>query len=164
MASLKSFALAVVLCGAVGCAAKPPLPSVSVTPSPVSVGPSLAEEEDKFAAALLEDPAHHQPASKWLEDIRDHILWGKGDRDSLRIHFAEMYKAGVAEIWACTQTFKDKQVAFCYIVHLPDSGAARAAAFDIHNRFWMSQTDDNSKLEVLRRGDVGQKYLIYNFD
>lgn len=153
-----------VLLGLAGCSAKPAsqvIPSASASPATTA---SVAEEEDKFASALLEDGANHQAALQWLADTRDHIIWGKGDRDSLKAHFTELQKAGVKEAWACTRDFKGKQIAFCYIVPLPVSGNARASAFEIHNHFWASQTDDKEKLEVLRRTDVGQKYLMYNFD
>ena len=164
MIFVKFLALAVLAANLFGCSPKPAAgPTTSSSPAELTTV-SMAQDEDKFATALLGDAAHHQPALEWLSDSRDHIIWGKGDRDSLRSHFTELQKAGVKEIWACTQDLKGKQIAYCYIVHLPSSGAQRVAAFEIHNRFWMSQTDDNAKLEVLRRSDVGQKYLLYNFD
>ena len=119
-------------------------------------------DEDGFAARLLADKKHCQPALKWLANRRDHILW-KGDRDALLAHFQKLEKIGTREIWACTHDLKDKQICPAFVVVLPSAEGDRRRSFELHNRFWQSQLTDPSALEAVEQHEQHQKYLLYSF-
>ena len=143
-----------------GCA-RTPAPQVTPSAQPTM---SLEQEEDLFAQKLLSDKAHCLPATAWLATTRNHLLWKGGDRTALLAHFQEMEKAGVKGIWAYTQDYQDQQIAAAFVLVLPPPGDLRKNAFRLHNRFWDALIQERTKLELVRRRDEGQKFLIYSFD
>ncbi|MBS2037822.1 hypothetical protein JST97_22750 [bacterium] len=142
-----------------GCSQKPAEP-----PTPAAT--SRAAETDKLAAEDLADPQKSAPALAWLAAPK-HSLW-KGDPVAIKLHFEELERAGLKEIYAVgIEEVEGNQVCASFAVVLPPAGdPKRKTAITKYNDFWKRTFGPEAKddLAEVIVTDEGQKYLYYNFD
>ena len=127
---------------------------------------SRAAEADKSAAEDLAEKEKTAPALAWLADSR-HALW-KGDRAAITLHFQDLQRAGLKDIFA-VGIAKEEGAEICasFVAVLPPPGDLRKKVIYKHNEFWKSYLGSDAGVEELKEfqvSDEGQKYLVYNFD
>lgn len=135
------------------------------TPTPAAE--SRAAHDDKAAAEDLAEKEKTAPALAWLADSR-HALW-KGDRSAIKLHFEDLQRAGIKEIYAVgLEEAEGTQICASFVVVLPPPGdEKRKKAIYKHNEFWKAYLGKEASEEDLKEflvSDEGQKYFFYNFD
>lgn len=144
------------LIGLAGCSKAP---GSATTPA----AESRAAHDDKAAADDLAEKEKTAPAIEWLADSK-HALW-KGDRTAIKLHFEDLQRAGIQEIYAVGI---DENICASFVVVLPPAGdEKRKRAFLKHNEFWKKYLGSDASEEDLKdfiAQDEGQKYFFYNFD
>lgn len=128
---------------------------------------SRAAHDDKAAADDLAEKEKTAPALAWLADSR-HALW-KGDRAAIKLHFEDLQRAGIKDIYAVgLSEAEGTQICASFVVVLPPVGdEKRKRAFAKHNEFWKKYLGPDTSEEDLKDfvvTDEGQKYFFYNFD
>lgn len=146
--------------GLAGCSKTPGSPA---TPA----AESRAAHDDKAAAEDLAEKEKTAPALTWLADTR-HSLW-KGDRAAIKLHFEDLQRAGIKDIYAVgIEEAEGTQICASFVVVLPPAGDdKRKKAIYKHNEFWKSYLGADASQEDLKdflAQDEGQKHLLYNFD
>lgn len=142
--------------GLAGCSKAPGSPT---TPA----AESRAAHDDKAAAEDLAEKDKTAPALEWLADSKN-ALW-KGDRIAIKLHFEDLQRAGLKEIYAVG--IQDNICASFVVVLPPVADEKRKKAFLKHNEFWRKYLGADTSEEDLKdfiAQDEGQKYFFYNFD
>lgn len=137
----------------------------SVSPTPAVE--SRTAHDDKAAADDLAEKDKTAPALAWLADSR-HALW-KGDRVAIKLHFEDLQRVGIKEIYAVgLEEAEGTQICASFVVVLPPAGdEKRKKAIYKHNEFWKAYLGPDASEEDLKEflvKDEGQKYFFYNFD
>ena len=153
---MRKWVVVVILSFLAGCAA----PSVSTPDSKVA-------DRDKVAGDSLAQKGAVAPALAWLADSR-HALW-KGDRVRIKLHFEEMERSGLKELFAVDiEEVEGTQVCARFVLVLPPVGdEKRKKAFYKYNEFWKAYLGKEASEDDLKEflaQDQGQKYLTYDFD
>ena len=148
------------LLGLAGCSKGP---GSAATPA----AESRAAHDDKAAAEDLAEKDKTAPALAWLADSK-HSLW-KGDRAAIKLHFEDLQRAGIKEIYAVgIEEAEGTQICASFVAVLPPAGDdKRKKAFFKHNEFWKAYLGQDASEEDLKdfvSQDEGQKYFFYNFD
>ncbi len=148
------------LIGLAGCSKAP---GSATTPA----AESRAAHDDKAASEDLAEKDKTAPALAWLADTR-HALW-KGDRVAIKLHFEDLQRAGLQEIYAVgISEAEGTQICASFVAVLPPAGdEKRKKAFAKHNEFWKKYLGPDASEEDLKdflAQDEGQKYFLYNFD
>lgn len=127
---------------------------------------SQAAQADKSAAEEMADKDKTAPALAWLADSK-HALW-KGDRAAITVHFQDLQRAGLKEVFAVgIAKEQDAEICATFVAVLPPPGDLRKRVIYKHNEFWKSYLGSDASAEDLKEfqvTDEGQKYLFYNFD
>jgi len=135
--------------------------------APTPAAESRAAHDDKAAAEDLAEKDKTAPALAWLADSK-HALW-KGDRSAIKLHFEDLQRAGIKEIYAVgLEEAEGTQICASFVVVLPPAGdEKRKKAIYKHNEFWKAYLGSDASEDDLKDflvKDEGQKYFFYNFD
>jgi hypothetical protein len=149
----------------VGCDSEVGGPAAKDGPRDMMTPAEVAKADDITAKELLDDKAHTAEAKEWLAPTHaDHMLW-KADRGTVTKLIDDLYDAGALKIWAVDiNGAEKKQLVATFIVELPTDKDKRAKVIDTHNQFWKNAGASGEDLDDLRATELGQKYIVLDFD
>ena len=110
---------------------------------------SRAAQTDKSAAEDLAEEDKTAPALAWLADSK-HALW-KGDRAAINLHFQDLQRAGLRDIYA-VGIAKEHGAEICasFVAVLPPPGDLRKKVLYKHSEFWESYLGSDATAEAVK--------------